>query len=205
MTVEFAMPLRYDSWDVGGENTMQVGRIGIGTLFPNVGHRSQLSQGPWPSVIYSRPWPSQLYAQPRTEELVADPRITELVETRPAYTMAGRLGQAAPTPASPPLPLSIAYDDAQKMLTSAENIAKAVPACNMPILDRFRAYVAAGNKGAPLALSVDEATALKQFQACAEAKGVGFAPPAVTADYTPLIIGTLAVAGLAGFLVWKLS
>lgn len=162
---------------------MQVGRLGIGTLFPNLGHRSQLSQGLWPT----------------------GPRINELAQTRPAYTIAGRrMGQAAPAPAAP-LPLSIAYDDAQKMLTSAENIAKTVPACNMPVLDRFRAYVAAGNKGAPLALSADEAAALRQFQACAEAKGVGFAPPAVTADYTPLIVGTLAVAGLAGFLIWKLS
>jgi hypothetical protein len=108
------------------------------------------------------------------------------------------MGQVAPN-AKPPL--AVSYDQAARMLASAEAIIAKYPSCEMPVISRFRSYVATGAGVPSLQLSADESAQLDQFQLCAETKGVQGS--AVINDTLGVVVAGLAAAALIGFLVWK--
>jgi len=98
-------------------------------------------------------------------------------------------------------PLSIPYADAQKMLSSAEGIIASYPACDLPVIGRFRAYVKGGQQAANLELSAAESAELDQFALCADTKGQ---KGGKSADQTTgYVIAGVAAAALIGLLVWN--
>lgn len=133
---------------------------------------------------------------------VAPRRVTAPVYSRPVNRGA-LLGQAAK------VPLSITYDDASRMLQSAEAIIGQTPACNLPVIDRFRSFVKSGSRTSNLELSTADAAELDQFSICAETKGAqgarGSVPAAPAADTLGLVVAGAAAAAMIGFMFWYTS
>jgi len=124
------------------------------------------------------------------------------VVTRPVNRGA-LLGQAA-QPDQAKRPLSIPFDDASKMLSSAEAVIAQVPACNLPVIDRFRAYVKAGSRTVNLELNAAEAAQLDQFALCAETKGQqGGKSAAADNSTTVFAVAGVAALALVGILFWN--
>lgn len=92
--------------------------------------------------------------------------------------------------------LSFSYDSAVALLDAASGIISQNPACNLPVLDRFRAFVAQRTV-ARLDLTPDEGAELDRLESCAEGR------PMPEKSTPAAFVGAVLAAGLLGYLIWK--
>lgn len=110
-----------------------------------------------------------------------------------------RLGESTP-------PLKFSYADAVTWLASAEAIVKLSPICELPIVARFRDFIAktpaAAQPSTTLTLTPDDEKAMADFVACVEKTKSHVADyDWKITDHTPELIGTGIAAALLAWLI----